>query len=124
MTSQASRNTYLLHHCFRLPQGNSTIDAIAVTEKDGSTLLSSYIEPKNVSGDTAEKVTFTVGKFCDTGGSTTRTPGWMYETYLDYFTEGIATNSNEWDSAFLDQTGRNVNTAVNGIAKLLVMLSQ
>jgi hypothetical protein len=29
-----------------------------------------------------------------------------------------------WESNFVEQTGRNVNVAINGIAKLLVMLSQ
>lgn len=89
-----------------------------------STLLSQYVQKKSVGGDNAEEVTFTVAKFTDTGGGTTRTAGWMYNTWLTEIEEGDTRKIAEWDRKFVEQTGHNVNTAINGIAKLLIKLSQ
>lgn len=89
-----------------------------------STLLSAFITKTNVAGNTAEAITVSVAKFVDTGGGTTRTPGWMYAEWQDYLAAGTATNTTTWDTKFLEQTRRNVNMSANGIAELLVNLSE
>ena len=89
-----------------------------------SSLLSTFIKDIDVAGDTAEEVTLTVAKFSDTGGGTIRTPGWMYEQWEALVDDGLATDTDNWNEKFTEQSGRNVNVAVNGIAKLLVKVSQ
>jgi hypothetical protein len=63
-------------------------------------------------------VAVAVAKFTETGGGS-QTPGAMYTEFKSYIDDDIAIDSTQWKKAFLDQTGKNVNTAINGVAKLL-----
>jgi hypothetical protein len=81
-------------------------------------LLQSFIKKKAVAGDTAEELALAVAEFTDTGGGTTRTAGSMYKRWVK-FTPQKRSDPAEWEDVFLDQTGKNINVAVNAIAKLL-----
>jgi hypothetical protein len=89
-----------------------------------STLLSTFIRSRSVSGNTAKDIALSVAKFTETGGNGTQTPGIMYKKFKKYIKDGIALDSSKWDEDFLDQTGNNVNVAANGIAKLLAKFAQ
>lgn len=95
------------------------IDLTMVASNKTSTLLESSIEEENVPGDTAEEIALAIARYCDTGGGTIRTPGWMYEQWTMYIKNGAASDTSAWDKKFLEQTGRNVNIAINGVAELL-----
>jgi hypothetical protein len=94
----------------------------ATTRK--SSLLSAFIVEVDVPGDDAEEIALSVAKFVDTGGGTIRTTGWMYEKWEIHYANGEAKPASGWNSKFLEQTRRNVNMSINGIAELLVALSQ
>jgi hypothetical protein len=94
-----------------------------VDYKDRSlSILEPYIMPTPVTEDRPREIAIEIGRFTDTGGATTRTPGSMYRDLLQYRDRGIVMKPDRWDRPFIDQTGRNVNKAANAIAKLLVML--
>lgn len=108
-----------LHHRYE-----EVIDLSISATKKNSTLLSGYIKKKNVVGNTADEIAVSVARFDETGGGTIRTPGWMYEQLQSYAGNGTLTDASQWDKKFLDQTGNNVNMAVNGISELLIELSK
>ena len=83
-----------------------------------------YIESTSISANTPRNIAFEVAKFTDTGGGTINTPGKMYQTYLGYEEDGLKSKPDEWDQDFLDQSGHNINKAVNAVAKLLKKLMQ
>lgn len=56
-------------------------------------------------------------------GTSDRDPGWMHTHYARLKTQGIHLQPERWDAAFRTQTGQNINVSVNGIAKLLRMMS-
>jgi len=85
--------------------------------------LQSFIKKKAVAGDTAEELALAVAEFTDTGGGTDETAGSMYNRWEEY-TPKKRGDPSEWDDVFLDQTGKNINVAVNAIAKLLRKLGQ
>jgi hypothetical protein len=89
-----------------------------------SMMFQSYILEQNVPGDTAEEIAVAIARFTETGGGTTRNTGWMYDQWLTEIEEGNTTAPSNWDPKFLDQSGRNINMAVNGLAELLVLLSR
>jgi hypothetical protein len=83
-----------------------------------------YITPATVSATTPRNIAFEVAKFTDTGGGTVNTPGHMYQTYLGYESNGIKAKPDQWDQDFLDQSGHNINKAVNAVSALLKKLMQ
>jgi hypothetical protein len=85
-------------------------------------LMEDYIGAATIMADNPRNIAIEVGLFTDTGGGTDQTPGEMYETILGYHEDGIHMKPEEWDQAFLDQSGKNINKAANAIAKLLRML--
>ncbi len=90
-----------------------------------STFLEEFIESKEIAGSNAREITISVARFVETGGGSEQTVGWMYEEYVSYRAVfGKRTKPERWSGEFRDQTGANVNEAVNGIAKLLVMLAE
>jgi hypothetical protein len=68
--------------------------------------------------------TIEVARFVETGGGTPFTVGRMNDEYLGYNRRGIITDPAKWEKGFRDQTGRNVNEAINGLAKIYAMLGQ
>jgi hypothetical protein len=90
-----------------------------------STLLDVFIKPIDVGGDTPETIARTVALRVERGtGDSNRHPGWMHEHYAGLKKQGLHLQPGKWDTPFRNQTGQNVNVAVNGIAKLLLMLLQ
>jgi hypothetical protein len=77
-----------------------------------------------VDGDTAHDVAVAVAKFTATGGGTVRNPKWMWVRLQKYRRMQIDTKPDKWEAGFRDQTSANINTAVNGIAKLLKVIAQ
>lgn len=104
-------------------QYEAVLDKLLDIKLRKSDYLERFIKSKKVNGDNAREITINVARFVETGGGTKYTPGWMYDEYVSYISErgkrGIPT---KWSAEFLNQTGANVNEAVNGIAKLFAML--
>jgi Zinc dependent phospholipase C len=103
-----------IHHRYE-----EVIDKTIVAKTKTSTLLSSFVKRKSVSGNTPSEIALSVARFTETGGSSSETPGQMYKEFKSLIKNGTALDTTEWDKAFLQQTGDNVNIAANGIAKLL-----
>ncbi len=96
-----------------------------VNYKDRSlSIMESFIVPESINESDPKQIAFGIAKFTDTGGNTSNTPGVMYETLLTYNTNGTITKPDKWDADFMDQTGRNVNHAVNSVAQLLRLLME
>ena len=88
-----------------------------------STIFERFISPIAVGGDTPEEIARSVALRVERGtGTSVRTPGFMHEHYAELKTDGIHLQPEMWDDGFRSQTGQNMNVAVNGIAKLLLML--
>ena len=83
-------------------------------------ILESYIKKASISGDTPEEIAYEIAEYTDHG--TNQNTGWMYSQATSYFKTNELSNPELWNDAFTDQTGRNVNKAINGIAKLISML--
>jgi hypothetical protein len=47
----------------------------------------------------------------------------MHDRYAELKEQGIHLQPEMWDEAFTNQTGQNIDVAVNGIAKLLQMIA-
>ena len=88
-----------------------------------STLLDPYIKPVSVPGDSPMAVAFSLARYTERGNSG-RNPGWMNQQMKAYNAKNILLQSDKWDPAFVDETGENVNYAVNGVARLLTMLDE
>lgn len=84
----------------------------------------SFVHEKAVAGTSAKAVAMTVARFTDRGNGTVNTAGHMYTVWKNLRTQHNASETSNWTANFRDQTGKNVNESINGIAKLLVLLSQ
>lgn len=73
-----------------------------------------------ISGDTPEDIALEVAEF--TENTPHRRPGALHETYTNLKAQGRA-SGDEWTEVFRDQTGQNVNVAINGIKELLVKIA-
>lgn len=82
-------------------------------------LMEPYIQPMSISANTPRNIAFEVALFTDTGGGTANNPDRMYLTLLGYDADNLHMKPDRWDQDFLDQSGQNINKAVNAIAKLL-----
>ena len=90
-----------------------------------STLFESFINPIAVGGDTPEEVARAVALRVERGtGTSGRTPGVMDYLFAGLKSQGIHSTPDMWDAPFTTQTGQNINVAANGIAKLLVMMTE
>ena len=49
---------------------------------------------------------------------------WVHDRFAPFWNQGIHLQPDWWDDDFTAQTGLNVNLAVNGIARLLMLLSK
>ena len=86
--------------------------------------MESFIVAEPITGGDARAITFEVARYTDTGGGTANTPGDMYDTYLGYDALNIDMKPDQWDQGFTDQSGKNINKAVNAVAKLLRLLME
>jgi len=87
-------------------------------------LLDPFINEIAITGDDPEAILYEVASYTDTGNGGTRDTGWMYDQILIYKTKGWVKKPEKWDSKFLDQSGKNVNKAVNALATLLKMVNE
>ena len=108
-----------IHHTYEVA-ADRRID----NQERTSLLYESYVHKKSVPGSDARAVTTSVARFTETGGDTIHTTGWMYKTYKGYYKKAKASKPQAWSKEFLDQSGENINTSINGVAKLLVKLSK
>jgi hypothetical protein len=88
-----------------------------------SAIFEDYIKKKTVAGTTPRAVTLTLAKFTETGNGSLTT-GQMYKVWVKLIKQGKSSNAENWPEDFMDQSGANVNTSVNAIAKLLKILSE
>ena len=86
-------------------------------------LLEPFISEIAITGNTPESILYEVAAYTDTGNSTAQDTGWMYDQIMIYKTKGWVKKPEKWDPKFLDQSGKNVNKAVNALAKLLIMVN-
>jgi hypothetical protein len=98
---------------------NRTIDFRART----TSLLETFLKPVPVEGDTLEEIVEGVAQFTENGGGTPERPGVMIKQLAKLKKAGMLNDPNDWDSTFRDQTGANVNYAINAIGKLLHLLA-
>jgi hypothetical protein len=88
-----------------------------------STVFEGFISPLAVGGATPEEVARAVAMRVERGtGASGRTPGDMDTRFRLLKKAGHHTDPAEWDAAFKAQSGQNMNTAANGIAKLLTLM--
>lgn len=88
-----------------------------------STMLDKYLSPTPVEGTTPESIAEAVARFAETGGHSSRTPGWMILSLKRLGRAGKIGKLDAWTPAFRDQTGQNVNYSVNAVGKLLRMIA-
>jgi hypothetical protein len=107
-----------IHHAYEVVADNK-IDSVNQT----SLVFESYIKKKSVAGTTPSAVALTVAKFVEMGEVDGLTPGAMYKEWNKLRKQKKASNPDKWSETFRDQTGHNINESINGVAKLLGMLS-
>ena len=90
--------------------------------KRTSTFLDRYVHEVDVDGDSPADVAFAVARHTEKGDSN-RDPGWMNRQMNAFARRGVLRRSDRWSDAFRDQTGINVNFAINAVAKLLVAMN-
>jgi hypothetical protein len=89
-----------------------------------SSILNPYLKAFKVPGVNAYQVALSVADHTAHGGGTARNPKWMWARLTKYKKMKIDTKPDKWEKGFRDQTGANVNYAINGIAKMLRALGQ
>ncbi len=89
-----------------------------------SSLLDTYIKTVAVSGRTPEAIAEAVALFDEQGGGTAHRPGWMIAQLTAMGKAHSISDVDEWGAAFHDQTGVNVNYAVNAVQKLIAMIAE
>jgi zinc dependent phospholipase C len=96
---------------------DKTFDPIAHT----SMLLDRFVREASVPGNSPNAIALAVARFTEKGNDG-RDPGWMNTKMKAYARMRILRRSEDWQDDFTEQTGQNVNYAINGVAKLLGML--
>jgi len=90
--------------------------------KRTSTLLERYVHEIDMDGNSAANIAFAVARHTKKGDSN-RDPGWMNRQMNAFARRGILGRSASSNQEFQDQTGMNVNYAINGVAKMLVAMN-
>ena len=85
-------------------------------------MFKSFVQKKSVNGSTAGDIALTIAKFTERGGGGINV-GEMYTKWLQLRRQRKSSPS-EWPEGFMNQSGRNINESINGIAKVLKMLGR
>ena len=103
-------------------QYEEAVDRTFDPVKRTSALLDPYVREIAVDGDSPAEIAFTVARHTEEGDSN-RDPEWMNRQMNAFAQRGILGRSAQWSDAFRNQTGMNVNYAINGVAKMLAAMN-
>lgn len=108
-----------IHHAYEVVADNK-IDP----ENRTSVAFEDYVTKRSVNGSTPEIIALNVAKFVERGEIDGLAPGAMYREWNKLRAQKRGSDPAKWSENFRNQTGHNINQSMNGVAKLLRLLSE
>jgi len=108
-----------IHHAYEVVADNK-IDS----DERTSLAFEGFVKKHSVSGSKPETIALNVAKFVEEGEVDGLTPGAMYKEWNKLRAQKKGSNPAKWSEDFRNQTGHNINQSINGVSKLLRLLSE